>query len=239
MHRSLFVTAALVSLGAGTVAAQDTTPLAVRTFTLRNLRPEDAAKLITPYVMSRDGGVFEAGSIRALTVRETPQVLARIDSLLRVHDRERQAITLRFQLIAAMDTGSSSADPAIGTIDSSLRGLLRFKSYALLGEGTTTAAEQQEFVLTIAAGTQQYGINGWIDQVNSGSTPATAGIKLTLADNGHVGVLPRPTPTDLFTTGLTIPLGQSVVLGSAASTSLTNRTLILVVRPDASPLRGR
>jgi hypothetical protein len=239
MFRPLFVAAALASLGAGSLSAQETPLLTVRTFTLRNLRPEDAAKLISPYVTSRDGGVFEAGSIRALTVRETPQVLARIDSLLRVHDRERQALTLRFQLIAAMDTGSASTDPALGSIDSSLRGLLRFKSYALLGEGTTTTAEQQDFALTVAAGPQQFGIHGWIDQVNAGSTPATAGIKLTLSDNGQLNVMPRPRPTDLFTTGLTIPLGQSVVLGSAASTMASNRTLILVVRPEASSLRAR
>ena len=81
--------------------AQDPRDLAVRTFRLQNLRPEDAAKLLGPYVNAPNGGVFEAGSINAITVRETHAVLALVDSLLKVHDRPRAVVTMRFQLIAA------------------------------------------------------------------------------------------------------------------------------------------
>src|SRR5687768_17203833 len=116
MHRQLFVIAIAACLGLPTLAdAQDPRDLSVKTFKLKNLRPDDAAKRIGPYVNSPGGGVFEAGSIGAITVRETSTVLMLVDSLLRVHDRARAAVSMRFQLIAALD--SARRDPEIAGID--------------------------------------------------------------------------------------------------------------------------
>src|SRR4029450_7941093 len=68
--------------------------LDVKTFRLRNLKPEDAARPLAPYVTSPGGGVFEAGGVAggAITVRETSRVLASVDSLLRLYDRPRAQI---------------------------------------------------------------------------------------------------------------------------------------------------
>jgi hypothetical protein len=73
MRRPLFLIAFAASLGIPALTgAQDPRDLSVKTFKLQNLRPDDAAKLLGPYVNSPGGGVFEAGSIGAITVRETP-----------------------------------------------------------------------------------------------------------------------------------------------------------------------
>ena len=72
------------TLVASTVAAQETQPqLITRTISLRYLRPTDAARLASPYVRSPRAGVYEAGSLQAVTVTETAPIVARIDSLLR------------------------------------------------------------------------------------------------------------------------------------------------------------
>src|SRR5688500_18304796 len=110
--RSCSFLAVLLVLGLPAPArSQDPRDLLVRTFKLQNLSAADAAKLLAPYVNAPNGGVFEAGSLNAITVRETHSMLAVVDSLLRTHDRPRSVVTMRFQLIAALD--SNHRDPAI------------------------------------------------------------------------------------------------------------------------------
>jgi hypothetical protein len=210
------------------VVAQEPT-VSVKTFPLHSLRPDDAAKLIAPYVQSAQGGVFDAGAIRAITVRETPPVLARIDSLLREHDRPREVLVLRFQLIAALDTAPPRADPSIATIDSVLRRLFRFGGYRLLAEGTTTAEERNEFSLTMVANERQFSLAGFVEAVETTAGRSTAGLTITLSDNGWLQGGSHP--TRLFSTGLTMPLGQTLVLGSAAAASDKSPTLILAPAP--------
>jgi hypothetical protein len=214
------------------VHAQEPGPgLVVRTFTLRHMQPDDAAKLVAPYVMSAKGGVFEAGgAVRAITVRETPQVLARIDSLLRAHDRTPRVIVLRFQLLSADDT--PTRDPAVAAIDSTLRRLFRFTGYRLLSEGSAIASEHEHFSLTLAAADERFALAGNVHGVRavdgrgsihvgvSLSRPATA-VQERMAGGGEV----------LLSTRVTVPIGQTAVLGSAAPGGKI-QALILVIRPE-------
>lgn len=242
MRRPLFVIAVAVSLGLPTLAgAQDPRDLAVKTFKLQNLRPDDAAKLLGPYVNSPGGGVFEAGSIGAITVRETPSVMALIDSVLRVHDRPRAVVTLRFQLIAALD--STQRDPAIAAIETELRKLFRFSGYELIGEGTATTEELNEFTMTLSAKSatlakgspddpafdEPYVIKGWVERVEGTGADRTVRLNLSLQDARRAR-----DATDLLRTGLTMPMGQGVILGSATPPNrLGSRVaLILVVQPE-------
>jgi hypothetical protein len=230
--------------------AQDPRDLAVRTFKLTNLRPEDAAKLLGPYVNAPNGGVFEAGSINAITVRETHSVLALVDSLLRVHDRPRAVVTLRFQLIAALD--SNRRDPAIDGLDAELRKLFRFPGYELIGEGTARTEERSDYTMSLStkpkplanAGgtggkelfTESFQINGWIEGVEGSGDARTVRINVALKDANRGKDAP-----ELLRTGLTMPTGQSVILGSARPMmSFGHRAaLILVVQPEVmeSPRR--
>jgi hypothetical protein len=218
--------------------AQDPRDLSIRTFRLRNLRPEDAAKLLGPYVNSPGGGVFDAGSINAITVRETSSMLVLVDSLLRMHDRPRAIVTLRFQLIAALD--SARRDPSIEGIDAELRKLFRFSGYELIGEGTTRSEEMTDFSTTLSTrprriGTESFSesfqIQGWIEAVEGTGDSRTVRMRITL-QSGNAG---REAP-NLLHTGLTMPVGQSVILGSARPTMIVGSrgALILVVHPEVS-----
>lgn len=243
MRRPLFVIAVAVSLGLPTLAgAQDPRDLAVKTFKLQNLRPDDAAKLLGPYVNSPGGGVFEAGSIGAITVRETPSVMALIDSVLRVHDRPRAVVSLRFQLIAALD--SAVRDPAIAAIDTELRKLFRFGGYRLISEGTATTGEMTEFATSLSVHVQQdrsvvderYQITGFVERVEGAGADRTVRLSLSLQDG-----LRSKDAADLLRTGLTMPIGQGVILGSATPASrLGSRVaLILVVQPELAASNRR
>ena len=229
---------ALVLLGLPALArGQDPRDLPVRTFKLQNLRAEDAAKLLGPYVNAPNGGVFEAGSINAITVRETHSVLALIDSLLRVHDRPRAVVTMRFQLIAALD--SAHRDPAIAGIDAELRKLFRFSGYELIGEGTARTEEMTEFTMTFSTKpkivqgneriTESFSVRGWVEQVDGSGEGGMVRMTVSLQD----AMRGKDAP-DLLRTGLTVPTAQSVVLGSARPTiSFGSRAaLILVVQPE-------
>jgi hypothetical protein len=220
-------------LVASTVAAQETQPqLITRTISLRYLRPTDAARLASPYVRSARAGVYEAGSLQAVTVTETAPIVARIDSLLRENDRAPTVLTFRFQLIAADDT--PGRDPSIDSLDSALRGLFRFKGYHLLGEGSTTAGENENFSLTVAAGEDRYALFGEVITVQAGGGPGSVRVRVRLSRAS--GSIYQGKPIDaetLLSTGLTVPLGQTVVLGSAAPGG-PNHALILAVRPEVA-----
>lgn len=239
MRRRSLVVAALV-LGLPVLAtAQDPRDLPVRTFKLQNLRAEDAAKLLGPYVNAPNGGVFDAGSINAITVRETHSVLALVDSLLRIHDRPRAVVTMRFQLIAALD--STYRDPAIADIDAELRKLFRFSGYELIGEGTARTEERSNYTLSLSTKpktvaefrnervSEAFQIHGWVESVEAAGDARSVRINVALQDASRGKDSP-----ELLRTGLTIPVGQSVILGSARPVMSfgTRSALILVVQPE-------
>lgn len=231
IRKTLFV--ALMALAMPAIAsAQDPRDLSIRTFRLKNMKAEDAAKLLGPYVMSPGGGVFDAGG-GSITVRETSTVIALVDSLLRVHDRARAVISMRFKLIAALD--SSMRDPAIETIDAELRKLFRFPGYQLIGEGTMLTEEMSDFMTSLATKpvgegkerfSESFQIRGWLDAVAGSGTERAVRANIILAGSGK--------DNELLRTGISVPIGQTVILGSARPTMTlgTRQALILVVQPE-------
>ena len=222
---------ALAGIAPSLRAQEPQVSLVTRTIALRYLAPVDAARLVSPYVRSPQGGVFEASAVRAITVTETAPVIARIDSLIRENDRSQAVLALRFQLIAADDTPAQ--DPAIEPIATTLRGLFRFKGYRLLGEGSTTAGERESFSLTVAAGEDRFALAGEVAAVQ-GTSPGSTQIRVRLsrASGGTFQGKPLELET-LMSTGLTVPLGQTVVLGSAAPGG-TTKAIILAVHPEVA-----
>jgi len=230
--------------------AQDPqTALVTRTIPLRHLGAVDAARLVSPYIRSPQGAVYEATAVRAVTVTETAAILTRIDSLIRANDRPPAVLTFRFQLIAADD--NPARDPAIDSLDATLRSLFRYRGYHLLGQGTTTAGETEAFSLTMAGGEERFELYGDVVTVQasvgaSGPQFVVGGVPLTgdNADRGSVRVRVRlgrvaggtyqgkPIQAEpLLSTGLTVPVGQTVVLGSAAPGG-RNQAIILTIRPE-------
>jgi hypothetical protein len=234
MFRHALLAAAFALSLPSTGAAQDPRDLSIRTFKLRNMRPDDAAKLLTPYVTSPGGGVFEAGSVGAITVRETFTTLTLIDSLLRTHDKPRAVMSMRFKLIAALD--SPMRDPAIVDLDAELRKLFRFPGYELIGEGTMLSEESTDFMTTLSTKARRivgnamsppeaFRIRGWMDGITGTGGDRSIRVQVTLQDAGN--------DSELLRTGLTLAIGQTVILGSAKPTMTLGRAaLILVVQPE-------
>jgi|CXWL01.1.fsa_nt_gi hypothetical protein len=232
-------------LGVEEPAPRDT--IAVRTFALRYLDSEDAAKLVGPYVRSPGSAVYNAGSrASAITIREQPNILATIDSVLREFDRPPSSVVLHFQLLTSSDTPTN--DPAIRDIDAALRGLFRFSGYRVIAEGTTIASDFSDFTVTMSGESDRFIVSGMVGRVKVGTSP---NVKLEV----DLKAAPRPrTPTDsigasgmlvdmmmgsqVISSGITMPLGEAIVLGSG---SIVNQkgTLILVVRPSLRPALPR
>lgn len=242
--RSMLLVAALAAVTP--VRAQEPqAPLVTRTIPLRHLLPVDAARLVSPYIRSPQGGVYEASAVRAVTVTETAATLARIDSLIRENDRSPTVLSFRFQLIAADDT--PARDPAIDSLDTTLRSLFRYRGYHLLGQGTTVAGESESFSLTMAGGEDRYELNGDVMTVQPGNAqvviidgtpqPGDRGsvrvrVRLARMAGGTYQGKPIQSESLLFT-GLTVPVGQTIVLGSAAPGG-RNQAIILTIRPEVA-----
>lgn len=207
--------------------------LTERTYKLVHLNPRDAAQLVAPYVHPVYGGsVYEAGSIRAITIRETPAALSRIEALLKEHDSPAVTLVLRFQLIAAENT--QNRDPAIAAVEAQLRDLFRFPGYRLLSEATATASAGEQFNLLIPADDERFQLNGHVMSVSTAEGDQTARLRVSLERPVPVALQGKALPGSILGTGLSVPIGQTVVLGS--STPGGNiQAIILVVRPEIVP----
>ncbi len=206
----------------------------VRTFPLQHLRSRDAAQLVAPYAIP--GMVFEAGAtVHAITVRDTPGNLARIDSILRRYDLAPQTVTLRFQLVAS--TSEPSSDGRIRDVEPSLRQLFTFPGYRMVGEGTTVVGENGDYTLTLAGDGRRYTVSGTVGQVSRGEAPAVrlgvtmAGSSATVADSAQAVNMFARLFGSLISTDLTLGLGSLAVLGSGTE-GVGDGVLILLVRPE-------
>ena len=217
--------------------------LVIRTFPLQHLSNSDAAKLVAPYMLTHvptaafaTAEVFEAGNaVHAITVRADAEVIARVDSLLTANDRPRATVIFRFQVIAATD--SAVRDPAISVLDAELRNLFRFNGYRLLSQNSAWVDDGENFSATMR-GADGYTllVAGQLRSVRrdgaKGNVQMTIGLERTTREMELMGI--RQTisaPQSLLSTGLSIPLGQTVVVGSAM-TGGNSPALILTVRPE-------
>ena len=84
----------------------------------------------------------------AITVRETPDNLAKIERVLAEYDVARPGIQLRFQLIQA--DGPMPTDPGIAAVEAELRKLFHFEGYRLAGEAVVYALDGSEISQTLS-----------------------------------------------------------------------------------------
>jgi hypothetical protein len=228
------------SLGAQQSAA-DT--LIVKTLSLQYISNADAAKLVSPYVMPRGGstagmfaGVFEAGdAVHAITVRASATVMARVDSLLKANDRPPLTVTLRLQVIAALD--SAVRDASISELDAELRNLFRFNGYRLLSQNTVWVNDGSMFSTTMRGPNgDQLTVSGDVTGVRRDGSKSVR-LQVSLSHNARQAemvagaVQTGMMHQQLLQTALTIPIGQTVVVGSAM-TGASTPAIILTVRPE-------
>ncbi len=203
----------------------------VKTVTLHHLSSGSAVKLLAPYSLTPGGGVFEVPNVMAVTIREVPRVYNEMLGVLEKFDREPTAVLLNFQLVAAEPT--NTRDPAVAGIDSLLRGVLKFSGYRLLGTAVATTGENHMTTQTIAADNETLSLSvevrdvrveGNIASVNLHVLLERPAVPATTTAYGRPGV-------DLLSTGVTVPMGQTVLLGTSAGEN-GQRALILTVRPQ-------
>lgn len=209
---------------AAAVAACGRTELETRTFEVRYLYPSEAEMLVRPYVFTdREGapGTLSASS-GAITVRETPDNLSRIERMLAQFDRPKPMVMLHFQVIRA--DGAAAPEPAIAEVERELRRLFRFEGYELLAETRVGAMENAMIRQIARGGGEEFLIVGGINEVRRGE-PTTVTLEIQLTTGEMAG---RP----VLETRVTVPVGHSVVLGTAETQ--TSGALILVVRAEVA-----
>ena len=202
--------------------------LVVKTVPLHHFTSIQAVRLLSPYVQTAGGGVFEVASgVRAVTIREVPKILADMMTVLAEYDREPGTVTLSFQLVAAENT--TTRDPAVASLDSLLRGVLKFSGYRLLGTSVATASENGRIAQTLSADGDALTLNVEVSDLRIEGNNASVRLDVDLwrAPNQAKGQLGGK----VLATGVTVPIGQTVVLGTSA-TEGGQRALILTVRPQ-------
>ena len=203
----------------------------VKTIPLRHLTSAEAMKLLSPYVQTAGGGVYEVSSnIRAVTIREIPRIHTEMMAVLNQYDRDPATVTLNFQLVAAENT--ATRDPTVASLDSLLRGVLKFSGYRLLTTAIATASEHGHVTQTLSADGEPLNLVVDVDELRTEGANASVHLTVELwrAGVGRSGGTGTP---KILSTGLVVPIGQTVVLGTSALDGGQNqKALILTVRPQ-------
>jgi hypothetical protein len=205
----------------------------VKTVPLHHLTSAEAVKLLSPYSQTAGGGVFEVSpNIRAVTIREVPKIYAEMMMVLSQYDRDPATVTLNFQLIAAENT--NTRDPGVAGLDSLLRGVLKYTGYRLLTTSVASASENGNVTQTLSADGESFTLEVFVNDLRIDGTEASVHLNVHLIRNGVPSK--GQAPSQVLSTGVTVPVGQTVVLGTSA-TDVGQRALILTVRPQLVPVK--
>jgi hypothetical protein len=208
------------------IASCDRTPgLETRTFELQYMNPGEALEMVRPYVyVDREGapGVvthFEAG----ITVRETEENLDRIGAVLEQYDLPKPGVRLNFQIVEA--DGFTGRDARIADVQTALEELFRFEGYRLVTEAHMAAIEGTGASQMVGDDERRFQLEAQIRQVRGRGDKATVTIEVMLVSvYGDVRI----------NTSLSVPVGETVVLGSSNPSG--SPAIILTVRPELVPL---
>lgn len=217
--------AQLVALVLAMTACLPGNELETRTFELEHVDSDDVTGLIEPYVYrDRDGAEGTIGMTeRTVTVRELPENLDRIAAVLEQFDRPPPVVRLNFKVIEA--DGFSGSDHAIAGIEEELRKLFNFDGYRLAAQTAIQTLAGGGYVQQTVGDERTYRIVAQVLDVSERDGRASMTLAIELEE--------------LFSTTVSIPLGDTVVLGSGQlqdwmsgvpGTSL--RAAILVVTPE-------
>lgn len=190
-----------------------------RTFDVRHMDPTEAATMIETYVPGGRENMLVTDQPPSITVFAPAVRLEQVEQLLATYDRALPDVLLRFQIIEA--NGFTETDPAIADVQQALQDLFRFSGYRLIGEAVVRAKAPGHVEQRVAAGDQAaYTLSADLERVISGESGRAVALRVDLrSDYGR-----------LLSTSLTVPSGQTVVVGSAPAQA-NGSTLILVVRP--------
>jgi type II secretory pathway component GspD/PulD (secretin) len=191
-----------------------------RTIELAHMKPEQAQLLMEPYLgdVSR---IRATEKPAAVTITAAGAKLDQLEELLRRYDVPSPGVRLNFQVIEA--DGFTTNDSSIAEVETALRELFRFRGYRLVAEalatGTSRAATRHQLV-----GGDNLVLQLHVEVGQVSSTPAGKAAELRV-------ILLRPPAEVVLESNVTVPHGQTVVLGTARPFPNMG-ALILVVRPE-------
>jgi hypothetical protein len=196
--------------------------LDTQTFEVRYLHSSDVSRMLEPYVFDdREGAPGKISTAQgAVTVRETEDNLAKIARVLEQYDRPKPTVMLSFQIIEA--DGARPSDPAIAEVEAELRRLFRFEGYELMAE-TQVVGIQGTMIrqsVGISGDRGLFFIEGGVNEVRGlGSDTPTVGLSVQLSH----GNMPN-----LLHTSVTVPVGHSIVLGTAEAPRIDGAVILVV-----------
>jgi hypothetical protein len=190
-----------------------------RTIPLTYLSTEDALRLVTPHLSEEIAVSASQAGPPALALRGPDARVNQLADLIRRFDKPEPNVQLRFQVIEA--NGFAGADSAIADVEAVLRDLFRFRGYRLVGESMVQSqAPGQAMQRMVGEDGTRFEIRAELTRVLRQDTSRAVSLQVHLMEEG----------AGLLGTNLTVPNGQTVVVGTARS-SRDGNTLILVVRP--------
>ena len=222
-----------------------------KTIELKHLKPSEAVKLLRPYVVSSGGGVYDvAENMPIITIRDAADNIDRMEKVLAKYDHTPAAVRLVFQLIEA-DTGprminaSNVSEQVPVELDSTLRSVLRFPVYRLKAQGIATTGELSYISQQMgdAGDGLHYSLSANVGPIKvqdaDGNARGTVQLQVGLhregpqqmSQNNNMAGRPDKVVETMLATGVSVPLGTTVVLGTAA-TRINGVALILTVRPE-------
>jgi hypothetical protein len=210
--RMLRVIAAAALLAPAPLLAQGADSMVVKTIPLHHLSNIDAVSLLNGYVMNR-GTVFPAGmTLHAVTVRGSTRTIAEVEKVLAQYDRSPATITLTFQLVSADYT--NRRDAAVAGLDSVLRSVLKFSGYHVLSDAVINVSEHADASQTLSGEGVDYRLWTEVSDVSGEGPDASVQVKVLLER-----IVPGKPDQRVLSTGVTIPIGHTVVLGTSVEAS--------------------
>ena len=191
-----------------------------RRIMLANISADDAHMAIEPYLGDAKVMIRQTKSPSALTITAPPAKLEQLVQLLQQLDQPPPKVQLRFQIVEA--DGFTTSDSAIADVEVALRELFRFRGYRLATEAMVSGQAGNTLQQTVLLRDQiPVTLTVEVPSVRRTSDAAAVEMRIVMTVGN----------TNALSTAVTVPSGQTVVLGSARP--LPNiGTLILVVRPQ-------
>lgn len=197
----------------------------VETITLDYLTNTQAAALAKPYLSAEGTVFFSDAALNTITVRDRRDNVRRVESLLGERDASPRNVSLHFQVVRATEAGA--VDPELARVGNALRELLRFEGYELVSQAVVSASERRVVEQSLSGGAFPLQLGVRINDIVGGSGSVDMQVDLR-----------RPGYPSLLATNVVVPMGQTVVLGSAYP-GAASEALILTVRGELGSTKLR
>jgi hypothetical protein len=219
----------ILCLGVSIAHAEPDDGLSARIFNIRFKSVEDVVLLIEPYIGER-GSYMVQPRLKAITVRDEVDRLARIADLIASFDQPPRSVRLVIQLLDAVEApATGSRRGTKGTRLDSVLGVTKWTDYSVLGEASIVGVEGAQSALNLS---DRYRVRFNVDAVAERQQVVKfdrfALDRITRADDGEI----RYTP--ILDTALNLHDGQRLLLGITNSRE-SARALFLSVSATLEP----